>query len=292
MLPALPIGTTTSRRMPLRRMALAIACALLSACNSLLFHPTTDWVRTPDDVGLIYRDVELIARDGTHLSSWWLPAKGTERGALVFLHGNAENISTHLASVYWLPDAGYSVLLLDYRGFGASEGSPALPGIFLDVDAALAWLVDHKARTGNRIFLLGQSIGASLGAHVVGSDARWQGALDGVILDAGFSRYSSVAQDVARKSWLTWPFQLPIAMAMPDGIDPVDSVANISPTPLMLIHSRQDAVVAAYHADLLFAAAGDPKRLLRYNGGHIQTFNFEENRQHLLDFLADPMSRR
>ncbi|MDY0006405.1 MAG: alpha/beta fold hydrolase, partial [Spongiibacteraceae bacterium] len=207
------------------------------------------------------------------------------RGAILFLHGNAENISTHLASVYWLPAAGYNVLLLDYRGFGRSTGSPSLPAVFLDIEAALSWLADKYGDSDFPVFMLGQSLGASLGAHVVGSDARWRELLDGVILDAGFSRYSLVARDVARKSWLLWPFQYPVALAMPGGYDPIDSIGNISPVPLMLIHGRHDQVVDSRYAQQLFDAAGEPRRLLQFDGGHIQTFQFEDNRQHLLDFL-------
>jgi alpha-beta hydrolase superfamily lysophospholipase len=264
----------------------------MAGCSRLIFHPTQTWVRTPADVGVTYRDVPLTAADGVQLSAWWLPADGQPRGAILFLHGNAENISTHLASVYWLPAAGYNVLLLDYRGFGASGGSPSLPAVFLDIEAALSWLADEYAEADLPVFMLGQSLGASLGAHVAGSDARWRQLLDGVILDAGFSRYSLVARDVARKSWLLRPFQYPVALTMPDGYDPIDSIGAISPVPLMLIHGRHDQVIDSRYAQQLFAAAGEPKRLLQFDGGHIQTFQFEDNRQHLLDFLDWAAQRR
>lgn len=77
--------------------------------------PMRPLVRTPAAADLEWEDVSLRAADGTALFAWFLPVKaGKPRGTILFLHGNAENISTHLGSVWWLPARGYQVLLLDY----------------------------------------------------------------------------------------------------------------------------------------------------------------------------------
>ena len=120
--------------------------ALLSACTAttgLFFYPQTVWISTPADADLHYEDVWLKAADGTQLHSWWLPAQGEEPDSgimVLYLHGNAENISSHSRSIYWLPASGVSVLALDYRGFGASAGLALLPAVLQDVEAAAAWL--------------------------------------------------------------------------------------------------------------------------------------------------------
>ena len=91
----------------------------LGSCANLLFFPQRDLVLTPDQVGLAYRDVWFEAADGTRLHGWFLPAEKkmalSAACTVLFLHGNAENISTHLASVSWLPAQGYNVFLFDYR---------------------------------------------------------------------------------------------------------------------------------------------------------------------------------
>jgi hypothetical protein len=230
--------------------------------------------------------VEITPADGTALHGWWLPAHGPARGTVFFLHGNAENISTHIGSVYWLPAEGYQVLLLDYRGFGRSAGKPRLPEVFQDIEAGFSWLAQQPEVQGRPLYLLGQSLGAALGGRFVATHPAIRGSLAGVVLDAAIARYGWIAREVAAKSWLTWPFQWPIAWTMPDGYDLLDVVADISPVPLMVIHGTADEIVPYRHAQALFEAAREPKSFLSYDGPHIGTFRDAENRRYLLDFLA------
>lgn len=265
-----------------------VLIGILQGCSSLLFYPSRTMVRTPADIGLEYRDVELRAADGTRLSAWWLAAQGPARGTVYFLHGNAENVSTHIASVYWLPAAGYQVLLLDYRGYGKSAGEPSIPAVFEDIRAGFDWLAQEPTAQGKPLFLLGQSLGAALGGYLAGSEPAIRQALAGVILDAGFARYSWIAREAAASTWLTWPLQWPAAWSMPDGYDLLDRVGHISPVPLLLIHGTQDEVVPYRHVEALYAAAQPPRFLLRYDGPHIGTFQDEEIRAVVLRFFADP----
>lgn len=275
------------------RLALLVTVTgMMAGCSGLLFYPARPLVRTPTDVGLAYRNVELHAADGTRLNAWWLPAQGEAQGTVLFLHGNAENISTHLASVYWLPAAGYQVLLLDYRGFGLSAGVPEIPAVFQDIRAALTWLVTEAPGAPAPLYLLGQSLGASLGGYLAGADADVRASFRAVVLDAGFARYSWIAQEVAARSWVTWPLQWPIAWSMPDGYDLVDQVGHISPVPLLLIHGTGDDIVGYRHARALFDAARQPRFLLSYDGGHIGSFQDPEIRQAVLNFFADPADGR
>jgi len=103
------------------RRVLSIAClfayALVTGCTTLFFQPLGKHIRTPKDIGLDYEDLWFKSADGVLLNAWFLPAKTVARGTVLFLHGNAENISTHIGAVFWLPERGFNVLLLDYRGY-------------------------------------------------------------------------------------------------------------------------------------------------------------------------------
>ena len=120
---------------------LLLLATLLSGCTQLFFHPDSFLMDTPDRHGLEYRIENFQAADGTALNAWFLPARIKDgekaKATVLFLHGNAENISTHFRNVTWLPAEGFNVLALDYRGYGASDGEPSLAGMQLDIDAAM-----------------------------------------------------------------------------------------------------------------------------------------------------------
>lgn len=260
---------------------------VLAGCEAMLFFPQKTLVRTPADVGLHYSDITLThaadSQQELNIHGWWLPARGEAKATVLFAHGNAENISTHLASVYWLPQYGINVMLIDYRGYGLSEGVPSVAGAVADMKLAVADVEARSAASDTPWFALGQSLGASIiGNAVHPADLRF---LAGVILDAGFAEFSQIAAEVASRHWLTWLFQYPAAWAMPDDYDLVDRVAEITPLPLMLIHGRRDPVVSYQHVERLHQQAKEPKQVLSYEGGHIETFNDPANRRAVMAFI-------
>lgn len=288
MRPVLPTGIISR----LRYLLVPGLLMLLTGCSGLLFFPGKNWVRTPEQLGIEYREVELTAGDGTTLSTWWLEAQGEPKATVLFLHGNAENISTHIGSVYWMPERGYQVLMLDYRGYGKSAGTPSLPAVFTDIAAAFDWMLLQPEVQGKPVFLLGQSLGASLGGYVVAVSPNYLQQLDAVILDAGFARYSDIAREVAARNWLTWAFQYPAGWSMPDQYDLEDYVGDISPVPLLVIHGSEDEVVPFVNGERIFEAAQKPKSFLRYNGPHIGTFKDLENRELLIQFMDEAPARK
>jgi fermentation-respiration switch protein FrsA (DUF1100 family) len=276
----------------LRYLLVPLLLLSLTACSGFLFFRGKNWVRTPEQLGIEYRDVELMAEDGVKLSAWWLQPRGEVKGTILFLHGNAENISTHLGSVYWMPELGYQVLLLDYRGYGHSEGTPSLPAVFNDINAAFDWMLVQPEVQDKPVYLLGQSLGASMGGYVVATTPKYQRQLDAVVLDAGFASYSEIAREVASRHWLTWAFQYPAGWSMPGAYDLVDHVDSISPTPLLIIHGTEDAVVPFSQGERIFEAAKKPKSFLRYDGPHIGTFKDLGNRDLMMQFLEQAPARK
>ncbi len=259
----------------------------LSGCKSLIFHPSSYMFSTPSDFGLQYENIELISSDETRLHAWWLPAQGKAKGTVYFLHGNAQNISTHINSVAWLPEQGYQVLLLDYRGFGLSAGEPSIPEVFADIKAGMDWLAKRPHVSGKPLYLLGQSLGAALGGFVVGNSPQYLAYFDAIVLDAGFTGFQVMTEEVTTGNWLTWPFQYPIKWMMPSEYELIDVVANISPTPLLIIHGKQDRVIPFRHGRQLYDRANKPKVFFEYKGGHIETFRSVKMRQYLLQFFTD-----
>lgn len=276
-----------------RHLLLWPLALLLSGCTSVFFQPMRPWVRTPATVGLDYENLNLASADGTSVSAWFLPAHGSgqahpgqsARGTVLFLHGNAQNISTHLASVYWLPERGYNVLLLDYRGYGASQGVPSVEGAQQDIDAAMHHLLARQDIDPGRIVLLGQSLGGALGLHYVAHGGQRQ-HLRAAVIDSAFTGYRDIAREKLRGTWLTWPFSWFLPWLVTADYSPRDAAPLVSPLPLLLIHGDRDQVIPLHHAEQLYEAAKPPTTLWVVEGAsHIQALEQATVRDQLVAWL-------
>ena len=267
--------------------AAAVVLAILqTGCTSLFFYPDSQVYITPDRLELDYEDVWLDTPDGETLHGWWLPAQGEPRGDVYFLHGNAQNISSHILNVSWLPEAGYNVFMPDYRGYGRSSGNIDLEGALHDAETGLRWL-GRRDRGDLPLYLLGQSLGGALAVTLA---SEWEPAqqppeLSGVIADSAFSGFRAIAREKLAGFWLTWPFQAPLSWTIPDQYEGVDRIGDISPVPVMVIHSVRDGIIPFHHGLALYEAAEQPKRFLRTDMPHAGTFMLPEYRQAVLEFM-------
>jgi fermentation-respiration switch protein FrsA (DUF1100 family) len=272
------------------RALLALTLLLLQGCSSLLFYPQQPLPFTPERAGLAYRDVQLTAADGTRLHAWWLPAKPgvAVKGTVLHLHGNGGNLATHLGGSYWLPEQGYQVLMLDYRGYGLSEGTPSLPAIYQDIDAAFAWLDTEPTVQGQPLVLLGQSIGGALAVHYLAERPPQRERLSALVLDGVPASYREVARLTLSSAWLTWPLQVPLSWLIPDGDSAIHAIGGLQGVPLLIYHSIDDAVVPLSNGVRLYQAAPPPRVFQPTRGGHVQTFADPTWRQVMLLFMGDP----
>src|SRR5437868_8239293 len=83
----------------MRRLALLALVLALGACTPVFFQPSGSIYSTPGQYGIDYQPVEFHATDGTALFAWFMPARGEARGTVLYLHGNAQNISAHFSYV-------------------------------------------------------------------------------------------------------------------------------------------------------------------------------------------------
>jgi fermentation-respiration switch protein FrsA (DUF1100 family) len=264
----------------------------LGGCTGVIFQPMHELVLTPDQIGLDYEEVEFAAADGVRLHGWFLPARAPRRGSILFLHGNAQNISTHIASVAWLPAKGFDVLLFDYRGYGRSEGSPSLPGLHLDFEAALEALLARPDVEPDRVVVFGQSLGASLAITALAASPRRQ-QVRALIIEGAFTSYRALAREKLGDFWLTWPLQAPLGLTIDDRYRPIDVIGELARLQLLIVHGEADRVVPPDHATALYEAARPPKTLWLVPGaGHIGAFTTPVNRAELVDYLTQTLDRR
>ncbi len=273
-----------------RLLMLGLLLVSLCGCSNLLFFPQKGLPFTPAVAKVDYRDVALTATDGTRLHAWWMPAKAgvAVKGTVLHLHGNGGNVATHLGGSYWLPEQGYNVLLLDYRGYGNSEGKPNLPGVYQDIDAAFAWLHAAPETNGQPLYVLGQSIGGALAVRYLSEHPEQAKRLSALVLDGVPASYRDIAQLTLSNSWLTWPLQVPLSWLVPDGDSALAAIGNLPQLPLLIYQSIDDTVVPLSNGVSLYQAARPPRVFQPTRGGHVQTFADPVWRQVMLMFLSDP----
>lgn len=280
--------------------ALLLLLAIASAgCTNLVFHPMRPHVFDPATRGIAYEDRSFPGDDGVVLHGWWLPARPADgdasapgpKGTVLFLHGNAENISTHVASVAWLPAAGYNVYLYDYRGFGKSGGKPDYAASRDDLLRAIAFVRTFDETRDRPLFVFGQSLGGAIALSALGGHPS-RLALAGLVVEGAPASLRLTARQALDRAWLTWPFQYPLSLLISDRDSPRERIGQLAPLPLLLVHSRDDRVVQPMHGDLLRELAPEGTVWLAARGPHIAAFVPADMRQALLGFLAAPPSTR
>ncbi|MCE8039867.1 alpha/beta hydrolase [Halomonas sp. MCCC 1A11062] len=220
-------------------------------------HVGREHVATPAERGLGWEQVELQTADGLLLDAWWIPVEDA-RGKLLFFHGNAGNISHRLDSIQQFHRLGLSVLILDYRGYGRSEGRPSEEGTAQDARAGWRWLTEQQGATADEIVLFGRSLGAAVAAELAASLAP-QGQPAAVILESPFRSVPALGQQL-------YPF-LPVRwLATLDY--PTERYVTRIESPLLVIHSRDDEIIPFSEGEAVYRAANEPRELLTIRGGH------------------------
>ena len=285
------------RTLNIKTPVILLLTVLLSSCTQVFFQPHSFLIDTPERHGIEYKIENFQAADGTSLNAWFLPAQeknatkdgGKARATILFLHGNAENISTHIANVYWLPEQHYNVFLPDYRGYGNSEGKPTLAGVQDDLNSAMKYLLQRKDIDTERIAILAQSLGGALAIYNV-AHSPYREKIKALISESAFSDYRNLTREKLASFWLSWPLQWPLSFLIDNDYSPLNEVSHISPIPLLIIHGDKDNVVPLAHGRILFDAAAQPKEMwVVSNGGHIEALRHNEFQQRLLEYLGRVM---
>jgi len=272
------------------RFAVILLTVLPAGCTSLFFQPHRVQVHTPNQLGLTYHGVRFSAEDGVELYGWFLPAKGSASGTVLHLHGNAENMSTHFASVAWMPARGFNVFVFDYRGYGASEGNPSLEGAQKDIDAAMKTLLARGDIDKSRIAVYGQSLGGALAVYNV-AHSPFRDRIRALVIESTFSGYVEIAREKFADHWFTWPFQWIPLLTVDDRFSPLPVIKTISPIPLLILHGDRDATVPVHYGRQLYEAALEPKQLWIIPGArHIQTMQETAQQDRLVAYLREALA--
>jgi fermentation-respiration switch protein FrsA (DUF1100 family) len=249
-----------------------------------MFYPTRVDYQGPAKLGVETEDIYLSSSDHVMLHGWRVPAVGETRGSVVFLHGNGENISSHIGSVYWLAEHGYEVFLFDYRGYGRSTGTAEIHGVMQDAQRMIAYAQEQALSAGHGMTVLGHSMGGSIAIYALAQLPDKSG-IKGLITVSAFSDYHLITRDALANHWLTQPLRWPLSFLISNRYQPADAIGKLSPIPVFIIHSEADDVVPAYHAKYLFDLAGLPRFYEQLPGAHNQVLTLRQNHERFLEIL-------
>ena len=220
---------------------------------NMTFFPMAELEDTPANWGLAYEDVHFKSADGVALHGWYLPHTGS-RQVLLFFHGNAGNISHRCDSLAVFHRLGLNVLIIDYRGYGQSEGTPSEQGLYRDAMAAWHYLVDEKGFAGNQVVIHGRSLGGA-----IATDLASKVSARGLILESTFSS----AGDFSR---LVFPVLSRLVVRRYQ-FNSAEKISRIN-APLLAMHSPDDEIVPYSLGERLFKAASEPKQFSTLRGDH------------------------
>lgn len=215
----------------------------------------------PDSLHLVSERLALVSGDGTKLAGIVIPATDTAAQWLLYLHGNAGNVTSSLLPLFYarVHALGLNVAAVDYRGYGDSEKrTPSEAGLYADARALYEWLHTVKHVPSSRIIIYGYSLGSG-----PATELALRVEASGLILEGA---YTSVPDRGAEMyPWLPVHW---IATQRFANIEKIDHVA----LPKLLMHARDDSSIPYEHGLRLFEAASAPKQWVELKGGHMRAF--------------------
>lgn len=228
-----------------------------------LFHPSRRITVTPKEAGLAFEDIYFSTADHVRLNAWLVKraTRPEEAATVLFCHGNAGNLSDRVAKLTDFRNAGLNVFILDYRGFGKSQGRTTEKGMYADVKAAYDYLQTRPDIAKNKIILYGASMGGAAAIDLASKEP-----VAALIVDSTFTSSIDMAKRIAP---LVPSFMLAVKL------DSVSKIKKIS-APKLFIHSPDDETVPFWMGKKLFDLASEPKEFLQIIGSHSEGYALSE----------------
>ena len=244
----------------------ALAAAFLGQRAMLYPAPRLATPFRPDD----FEQAVLQTSDGLRLKAIHRPARGN-LPTLIFFHGNGDNLQGALAATGRLGEAGYGLLLPEYRGYAGNPGSPSEEGLYRDGEAALHWLAGRNIPAG-RIFLIGNSLGSG-----VATELATRHDVAGLVLISGFA---SMAEVAARHIRI-----FPVRLLLLDRYENAAKLPRVA-APVLLLHGAADRLIPAGQSEELARASRQARLVILPDAGHELAY-LPQSQALIADWLRD-----
>lgn len=254
----------------------ASGCAWLGEKQGeLIFSPTRgNWRGAPASAGYAEHTIPVGA-NGDQLHAYWAQARNPDAPVMLYLHGARWNLSGSTSRIARWRDLGFSVLAIDYRGFGQStDVSPSEQLSYEDAQAAYGYL--GKLAPGKPRYIVGHSLGGAIAVDLAVRNPQ----ASGLVVEATFT---SVREMIATQRWW-WS---PATFLLTQEFDNQAKIGSLR-MPIMIVHGTEDRIVPFEMGEKLYELAPQPKRFIRVEGGSHHNLSyaaFEEYRRTLTELF-------
>jgi len=250
--------------------------------RNIMYHPHVPKPTRAESGVADMEEVRFSTKDGLELFAWYAASKEAAKPTVVLFHGNAGSLGDRGFKARVFLDAGFGVMLVEYRGYSQNPGAPTEQGLYADGRAAVAYLKGLGLK-GADMVLYGESLGTGVVSQLAAEAAEAGDAAAAVVLEAPFT--STVDAGATH-----YPF-LPVRLLMKDRYDSLSRIASIQ-APLFIVHGEKDWTVPQHLGRRLFDAAQDPKEALWIpKAGHNDVFDFGAGPA-VLNFLERAVQHR
>lgn len=247
----------------LQFFAIFLATAIVAGCayletkqGELIFRPAEgSWRGYSAQAANAFEEHWIpVGENGDKLHAWYSPVADKNAPVLLYLHGARWNMTGSVTRIPRWNRMGFSVLAIDYRGFGQSTARSPTEALAYE-DAEAAWKYLDKLAPQSKRFIFGHSLGGAIATHL----AAKQPEAHGLILEGTFTSITDMVKETK------WGF-LPVGLLVTQRFDSLERIAKIN-VPTLIAHGTSDNIVPFHMSEKLFAAAKMPKRFFRAEGG-------------------------
>ncbi|MEA5505673.1 alpha/beta fold hydrolase [Halotia wernerae UHCC 0503] len=253
----------------------AICLVLLVQQPRFIFFPSSVIEKTPEFFNIPYEEVWLpvpvMSGRVEHIHGWWIKSNQPDAKVLLYLHGNGINIGANLAHANRFYQLGFSVLLIDYRGYGRSEGVfPNEMRVYQDAVTAWNYLVQQRQISPSQIVIYGHSLGGAIGIDLA---VKYPEAA-GLIVESSFT---SIRDLISYRN--LFPI-FPVDLILNQRFESIKKVPQLK-MPVLFVHGTVDSTVPSFMSQKLYAVAPEPKTLILVPGAEHNNVAVVANMEYL-----------
>ena len=235
--------------------------ALWASQSRFIFEPVRTLVVKPTELAFPVADVTISVPDAKAghqtVHAWWMPARRSDGRLILYFHGNEGNVSTSIGETALLRSLGYPVLVVDYRGYGESDGAfPSEASVYEDAEAALEALVHEWRIKPHDIYVYGHSLGAAVAIDLASRHPE----LGGLVVESAFTSIYDMAKLDSKYGIF------PVGLLLNQRFESIKKVSRLN-MPVLYIHGTADRVIPYRMGVALYERSGGEKRFVAVAGG-------------------------